>query len=167
MKKGIPYTIHTATSGNNNAWWELHLLHLYTAFFVEEGKMPPKKIEAFVESESLIRFLLCPARSRSIPVGMATVSMRSDGTGTRSIGMVEDVFVLPEHRGKDYSTMLVGMVVDHARRRGLVRLDLTSAPHKPGRAIAMRVYEKFGFLPIALANPAAGKDATNFYRLEL
>lgn len=167
MGKSDPSVYCAAWDNSHSAWWGLHLLGLYTEFFVQEGKAPPKKIVPFVEDESLIRLIICPTTNKSIAVGMATVSVRNDGTGTCYIGMVEDVFVLPEHRGNGYSTMLVEMIIHHARLQGLIRLELTSAPHKPGRDIAMKVYEKLGFKLIATANPEAGKDATNFYRLKL
>lgn len=163
-----PGRVQTATQedhGIGTNWWELHLLRLLVAFRLSEGKAVPTRIVPFRLDQGLIRFLVCPV-GEAAPVGMATISIRSDGTGTRLIGTVEDVFVLPEHRGNGYSTLLVGSILDTARRRKLACLELASSPHKPGHAIAMRVYEKFGFRRVASADPD-DKETTNFYRLKL
>jgi GNAT superfamily N-acetyltransferase len=52
-----------------------------------------------------------------------------------------DVFVLPEHRGKGYSKIIITAVVAHPQLRGLRRFTLATAD-------AHGLYSQFGFTPL-------------------
>jgi GNAT superfamily N-acetyltransferase len=57
-----------------------------------------------------------------------------------------DVFVLPGHRGKGYSKVLMQAVVTHPRLQGLRRFTLATSD-------AHGLYAQFGFEPVADAMP--------------
>ena len=137
------------------------LLRLYTAFREESGKAAPEKMVPFSSNRSVCRFLAYRDQC-SAAAGMATLIVRPDGLGTSSIGIVEDVYVLPEHREQGLCTLLMREVIRQAGKNGLVRLELTSNPKKPGRIAAIGVYMKLGF---KREDPATG--GTNLYRLKL
>jgi GNAT superfamily N-acetyltransferase len=62
-------------------------------------------------------------------------------TDYTTFAYVLDVFVLPEHRGKGYSRMLMDEVLAHPRLQGLRRLVLVSST-------ARGLYAKYGFAPL-------------------
>lgn len=53
-----------------------------------------------------------------------------------------DVFVLPEHRGKGYSKIMMAAVVNHPELQGLRRFTLATAD-------AHGLYSRFGFTPLS------------------
>ncbi len=63
-----------------------------------------------------------------------------------------DVFVLPLHRGKGLSKMLMTFIVNHPELQGLRRWSL-------GTADAHGLYEKYGFTP--LSNPGRWMEKHN------
>ena len=75
------------------------------------------------------------------PVALAAVTpqARARMAHRGSIGMV---FVLPERRGSRIAAEIMGVVIEHARARGMVQVEL--AVHA-GNARAVRFYERLGF----------------------
>lgn len=73
-------------------------------------------------------------------VGMATLVAFPLVTGWR--GMVEDVVVDHEVRGRGIARVLLTTIIEEADRRGLRTLDLTS---RPSREAALALYESIGF----------------------
>lgn len=145
--------------------WNTILFDLYNTFRTEEGHERLTHIVPFVPNGSVIRFLaLSDQTSLHIheSVGMATIIVRPNGPGTAHIGIVEDVYVLPEHRGKGCCTRLMQAVINEAFTVGLDHLELTSNPNKPGRDAAISIYTKLGF-----KHEDSQRGGTNFYRCRL
>jgi GNAT superfamily N-acetyltransferase len=63
-------------------------------------------------------------------------------TDFAAIAYVADVFVVPEHRGRGISKLLMRAILDHPELRGLRRFLLATQD-------AHGLYAKFGFLPLA------------------
>ncbi|MGL6558279.1 GNAT family N-acetyltransferase [Aeromonas dhakensis] len=63
-------------------------------------------------------------------------------TDRATFGYLADVFVLPEHRGRGYSKVLVATILDHPELQGLRRLSLATSD-------AHGLYAGFGFAPPA------------------
>jgi GNAT superfamily N-acetyltransferase len=143
--------------------WNTDLFALYNAFRTEEGHERLTHVVPFSPNGSIVRFLAVYGQTALYEsVGMATIIVRPNGPGTSSIGIVEDVYVLPEHRGRGYRTHLMNAVIEEGWKMNLARLELTSNPNKPGRDAAMRIYTKLGF---KLEDPLHG--GTNLYRYTL
>lgn len=143
--------------------WRLELHTLYRDFCQEDGREPPETIVVF-DAGRIIRFLVGnekPTNDDLKGFGMATLVLHRDGTGTRLIGHVEDVFIRPEHRGQGYSERLMRRLIEEARARKLIRLELTS---NPKRIAANLLYQKLGFRLVAQATLET-TGATNLYRL--
>src|SRR5258705_1985365 len=75
-------------------------------------------------------------------VGRAYVYVMINDLHQRSFGLMEDVFVEPEHRGGEIGTALVKRVMAEAKRRKCYKLVATSR-HARGRVHAM--YLRLGF----------------------
>lgn len=73
-------------------------------------------------------------------VGMATLVTFPLVTGWR--GIVEDVVVDHQARGRGIARLLLEAITDESARRGLRTLDLTS---RPSRESALKLYESIGF----------------------
>ncbi len=57
-------------------------------------------------------------------------------------GLLEDVFVEEEYRGKGYARELVHAIIDEARAQGCYKLIATSREARPS---VHALYEKYGF----------------------
>ncbi len=86
------------------------------------------------------------------PVGMTTLDVRV--YPNRVIARVEDVFVLPEYRGKGVGSKIMRTLLTTAEHYSVDVLELTS---RPSRTHAHGLYQKFGFV----------QRETNVFRLEL
>ncbi len=75
-------------------------------------------------------------------------------TVRRKRGDVHDVVVDEAYRGRGIGTKLLTILIAHAKKIGIARLDLTSGP---SRRKANRLYQNLGFT----------LHRTNCYRLEL
>ncbi|MCK6065221.1 GNAT family N-acetyltransferase [Microbacterium sp. EYE_512] len=82
------------------------------------------------------------ARDAGAMVGMATLVTFPLVTGWR--GIVEDVVVSQQARGRGIARLLLEAITEEAARRRLRTLDLTS---RPSRESALRLYESVGFEP--------------------
>lgn len=69
-------------------------------------------------------------------------------------GLIEDVVVDEEYRGKGIGTKLISTAINQARQEKVKYLDLTS---NPKRVAANRLYQRLGF----------EKRNTNVYRIKL
>lgn len=85
-------------------------------------------------------------------LGMATLAVFRIPTGQRA--WIEDVVVDEAGRGQGIGAALNRAMIDRARERGCVTVDLTS---RPSREAANRLYRRLGFQP---------RD-TNVYRFDL
>ncbi len=85
-------------------------------------------------------------------VGTATLATFRIPTGQRA--WIEDVVVDEAARGRGVGAALTRAMLERARARGCVTVDLTS---RPSREAANRLYRKLGFEP----------RETNVYRYEL
>ncbi len=87
------------------------------------------------------------AVANSLPFGLYTVAWRQIGfarvvTDYAIFAYLEDVFVLPDYRGRGLGKWLVKTVIEHPALRNLRRwLLLTSDAHE--------LYKQAGFLPLA------------------
>jgi ribosomal protein S18 acetylase RimI-like enzyme len=84
--------------------------------------------------------------------GLSTLVMFRTPTGLRA--WIEDVVVDTEARGQGIGEALNRAMLDRARERGCVTVDLTS---RPSREAANRLYQRIGFTP----------RETNVYRFDL
>lgn len=73
-------------------------------------------------------------------VGDDQVAFARVVTDFATFGYLADVFVLPSHRGKGYSKLLIKTVMEHPRLQGLRRFYLVTRD-------AHGLYEQFGFSP--------------------
>lgn len=96
-------------------------------------------------------FLACCFEKHKI-VGMATIFIEKTLLHTK--GIIEDVVVNEDQRGKGLGEQLTEKLIEIARQQSCEFIDLTS---RPERAAANRLYEKLGFQ----------KRDTNVFRLEL
>lgn len=69
-------------------------------------------------------------------------------------GLLEDLVVDKEHRGKGIGTKLITTAINQARKEGVLCLDFTS---RPTRVAANNLYQRLGFK----------KRETNIYRIIL
>lgn len=97
----------------------------------------PARVQAMFGTPGLDLFL---ARDAERVIGMATLVTFPLITGWR--GIVEDVVVDREARGRGVARLLLEAVTERATRQGLRTLDLTS---RPSRESALRLYESVGF----------------------
>jgi GNAT superfamily N-acetyltransferase len=63
-------------------------------------------------------------------------------TDRATFAYLADVFVIPEHRGRGVSKLLMGAILDHPELNGLRRILLATQD-------AHGLYAKFGFKPLA------------------
>lgn len=97
----------------------------------------PDRLQAMLDVPGVELFL---ALDEKEVVGMATLATFPLVTGWR--GIVEDVVVDHERRGRGVARRLLEAIIDESARLRLRTLDLTS---RPSRASAIRLYESLGF----------------------
>jgi GNAT superfamily N-acetyltransferase len=76
------------------------------------------------------------------PVAYGAVAVAPGG-----VGMVEDVFTLPERRGRGVASAMIAAFVEEARRRGCDTVFIGALADEA----AKRLYGRLGFAPVALA----------------
>ncbi|MFF5624663.1 GNAT family N-acetyltransferase [Microbacterium sp. NPDC012755] len=96
-----------------------------------------ERVQAMIDAPGVDLFV---ARDAGELVGMATLVTFPLATGWR--GIVEDVVVGQQTRGRGIARRLLEAITDESGRRGLRTLDLTS---RPSRESALRLYESVGF----------------------
>ena len=87
------------------------------------------------------------------PVGLVNCIEGYSTFKARPLMNIHDIAVLPSHRGQGVGQALLAAAEAHARERGCCKLTLEVLT---GNAVALRSYERFGFVPYAL-DPAAGQ----------
>jgi len=75
--------------------------------------------------------------------GAAQVAFARVVTDRATFGYLADVYVLEEHRGNGLSRMMVETLLQHSDLQGLRRMMLATRD-------AHGLYEKFGFMPLAV-----------------
>jgi len=76
-------------------------------------------------------------------LGRATIYILHNELHDHSFGLLEDVFVEPQARGKGVGSKLTEEVIQHANRIGCYKLICTSRYIKPR---VHELYEKLGFV---------------------
>lgn len=98
-----------------------------------------ERLQSMVEAPGVDLFV---AREDGRIVGMATLVTFPLVTGWR--GMVEDVVVSHQARGRGIARLLLTEITAESSRKRLRTLDLTS---RPSRETALKLYESVGFQP--------------------
>lgn len=96
-----------------------------------------ERVRAMIDAPGVDLFV---ARDAGHVVGMATLVAFPLMTGWR--GIVEDVVVSSQARGRGIARLLLDAITAEANRQRLRTLDLTS---RPSRESALRLYESAGF----------------------
>lgn len=112
-------------------------------------------------SDLVARVPVAPTRAQAHSAGEGTGN--GEGTGSRESygkddGLLDMLFVHPDHGGRGVARALVGAVVQEARRRGLRRV------HTRASITARPAFERFGFVADR-ENPAVwvrGQRFTNY-----
>jgi GNAT superfamily N-acetyltransferase len=78
---------------------------------------------------------------RATAVGFASVFWSWDTTEASRVGIMNDLFVVAEARGRGAAEALIGASCEHCAERGARRLDWQTAPEN---ARARAVYERVG-----------------------
>ncbi len=110
----------------------------------------PDELASIVESPATDLFVATD--DDGTVLGMSTLAVFRIPTGLRA--WIEDVVVDDAARGRGVGAALNRAMIDRARERGCVTVDLTS---RPSREAANRLYQKLGFQP----------RETNVYRYSL
>ncbi|MDT0157153.1 GNAT family N-acetyltransferase [Microbacterium sp. ARD32] len=132
MTDGIEITVAQRLSNDDLRRIEMLLPQLSaTAVFDRD------RVQAMIHTPGTDLFL---ARAGVRVLGMATLVTFPLVTGWR--GIVEDVVVDQEARGRGVARLLLEAITAEAVRRRLRTLDLTS---RPSRESALRLYEAVGF----------------------
>ena len=84
------------------------------------------------------------ARGREGAVGFAAVGWKWASTRGARIGVMEDLFVVPEARGKGVADALIEVCAGRCRERGMPVLEWVTAPDNRR---AQAVYERTGAEP--------------------
>lgn len=108
-----------------------------------------EELKAIVKSDNII--LLAAIDGETI-LGSLTIALYHIPTGKK--GIIEDVVVDKNARGRGVASKLMDSAIDKARKHGARKIELTS---NPTRIAANSMYVKYGFKV---------RD-TNFYRLDL
>ena len=87
----------------------------------------------------------CEVRHNGKLVGFGVLSIRLVPT-KGFVGMLEDIIVDEKYRNQGIGTAIVEHLIQKAHTPKLIRVDLTSAPH---RTQAHKIYTGFGFKKIS------------------
>jgi GNAT superfamily N-acetyltransferase len=78
-------------------------------------------------------------------IGVATLSESWAAYAGGAYGILNEMYVAPEHRSRQVGAALIGAVRAHGRRRGWRRIDV-AAPESPRWDRSRRFYENLGFV---------------------
>ena len=93
--------------------------------------------------ERLMAFLALSASGEA--VGVATLFEAFAIYAGGNYGIIDEMYVVPEHRSRGVGRQLLQAVTDEGRRRGWLRIDVTAPPEKKW-ARTVRFYESQGFV---------------------
>ncbi|MFB7842414.1 GNAT family N-acetyltransferase [Microbacterium sp. NPDC056052] len=116
---------------------DLRELDILLAQLSSTATFDAARVQAMVDAPNVDLFV---ARDAGRLVGMATLVTFPLVTGWR--GIVEDVVVGHQARGRGIARLLLEAITEESARRRLRTLDLTS---RPSRKSALRLYDSVGF----------------------
>ncbi len=93
--------------------------------------------------ERLMAFLALSASGEA--VGVTTLFEAFAIYAGGNYGIIDEMYVAPEHRSLGVGRQLLGAVMDEGRRRGWLRIDVTAPPEKKW-ARTVKFYESQGFV---------------------
>ncbi|MBI5004908.1 MAG: GNAT family N-acetyltransferase [Candidatus Lloydbacteria bacterium] len=118
-----------------------------------EAPKVTKEIMVKMLEKSNVKIAILRDKSKNNQIfGMASLHVIRTFFGLK--GIVENVIVDEEYRGKGRGKELMNGLIEAAKKKGVVYLELTSGPERQN---AQKMYESLGFK----------KRETNVYRLEL
>lgn len=91
-------------------------------------------------------------------LGVALVTMRSNVWYDGPVALLDELYVVPEHRGRGIGAAMLDVVVDMARDAGV---ELVEINVDEGDAGARRFYERHGFSAV---EPDTGEHALYYWR---
>ena len=122
------------------------LVALLGILFSQESEFTPddaqqtRALEMILSDESVGRIYV--ARDGSKVVAMASLLFTVSTAEGGKAALFEDLIVLPAHRGRGLASSLVKLVIEEARREGVLRLTLlTDSQNNRARSL----YLKLGF----------------------
>jgi GNAT superfamily N-acetyltransferase len=118
----------------------LEILFSLEAEFTPDDARQRRALEKILSDESVGTVFV--ARDESRVVAMATLIYAMSTAEGGTAALFEDLVVLPGHRGRGIASSLVGFVIQHARKHGVLRLTLLTDMQNE-RAHAL--YRKLGF----------------------
>lgn len=137
--------------------WAVHDINrLLIQLSEKTGRKSKEDVKGILEQQNAVIFVIFDEK---IIIGVAGIHFRKPLM--RTVGTIEDVVVLRKFRNKGFGRKLIELLIEEAKERGAVYVELTS---KPNRKEANAMYESMGFKLVA---EAVGKDGTNLYRLYL
>ena len=124
---------------------------LLAVLFTQEAELTPDR----AKQERALRLIVASptvgtlfvARDGADVVGMVSLLYSISTAEGGPCGWLEDVVVRPDRRGVGLGTRLVRHAIDHARRRGLLRITLLADGVNAG---AIRFYRRQGFTVSAM-----------------
>jgi len=111
----------------------------------ETGLLPKPALVASWKRRgpAVTAYLAFDGRGRAI--GVATLSESWAAYAGGRYGILNEMYVVPEHRSRQVGARLIAAVRAHGRKRGWRRLDVT-APESPRWDRSRRFYESLGFV---------------------
>jgi GNAT superfamily N-acetyltransferase len=111
----------------------------------ETGRLPKRALAASWgrRGRAVAAFLAFDETGRAI--GVTTLSESWAAYAGGAYGIVNEMYVVPEHRSRQVGAALIAAVREHGRRRGWRRIDVT-APESPRWDRSRRFYERLGFV---------------------
>jgi len=111
----------------------------------ETGSLPKRALLAAWarRGPAVAAYLAFDASGRAI--GVATLSEAWAAYAGGAYGILNEMYVAPEHRSRQVGAALIGAVRAHGRRRGWRRIDV-AAPESPRWDRSRRFYENLGFV---------------------
>ncbi len=117
------------------------LFDTYRRFYRQPSE--PERVKRFLcnrfEQNDSVIFL---AFERTVAIGFAQLYPSLSSVSMGRIFILNDLFVVPEARGRGAGTALLQAAANYGRQAGAVRLVLST---ETGNAQAQSVYEKFGW----------------------
>jgi len=112
----------------------------------ERGGIPDRERVKSHWIENSERFVAFVARDENdTPVGVITLSECFAIYAGGKYGVIDELYVVPEYRGRKVGQKLLETVKEYAREKGWMRIDVT-APAGDRWARTVRFYEREGFV---------------------